>query len=85
MNTRRRTRARASHRAIMEVCLALAATSLGYVYVHGLHAVPWERVTTHIVVFIVGCLLVFGVMVLAYEEVRAWWRRGQTTSRASAD
>jgi hypothetical protein len=76
MNTRRRARARASRRAISGICLALAAASLGYVYAHGLHAPPSERVTTNIVVYIVGCLLVFGAMVLAYEEVRAWWRRG---------
>jgi hypothetical protein len=69
MNTRRWATARASHRAISGICLALATASLGYVYVHGLHALPFERVTTDIVVYIVGCLLVFRVMVLAYDEV----------------
>jgi hypothetical protein len=76
MSTRRCATVRASRRAILGICLALAAASFGYVYVHGLHALPLERITTDVVVYVVGCLLVFGVMVLAYDEVRAWWRRG---------
>jgi hypothetical protein len=75
MNTRRWAVAPPSRRLLLRICLALAVVSFGYIYARGVLALPSERIATDIVVFIVGCLLVLGVAVLVYDEMRAW-RRG---------